>query len=115
MSISNYTPSQLRQAADLQEKIEKLQSQLAGLLGGKETVAAPAAKRGRRKMSASARARIGAAQRARWAALKATAKPAADKPAKKGRRKMSAEARARIAAAAKARWAKVRAAKAAKS
>ena len=117
MSISNLTPSQLRQAADLQEQIEKLQKQLTGLVAGDSAPAPVAAKSGRSKMSASARAKIAAAQRARWAALKGkgAGKKAAAKPAKKGRRKMSAEGRARIAAAAKARWAKVRAAKASKS
>ena len=58
-------------------------------------------------MSASARARIGAAQKARWAKVKG--KKAA-KPAVAGRRKMSPAARAKIAAAAKARWAKAKAA-----
>jgi len=113
MSITNLTPTQLRKAADLAEKIEKLQQELAGLVSTEGKVTPAAAKPGRRKMSASARARIAAAQKKRWAALK-TGKSAA--PAvKKGRRKMSAEGRARIAAAAKARWAKIRAAKAAKS
>ena len=118
MSIINLTPAQLRHAADLQEQIEKLQKEVADIIfvGGKEHVPVQAAKPGRRKMSASARAKIAAAQRARWAALKAKGpgKAAAAKSAKIGRRKMSAEARARIAAAARARWAKVRAAKAAK-
>jgi len=56
-------------------------------------------------MSAAARARIGDAQRARWAnRSKATAATAT-----KGRRKMSAASRAKIAAAARARWAKAKA------
>ena len=53
-------------------------------------------------MSASARAKIAAAQRARWAKQK--------KAGGTGRRKMSAGARAKIAAAARARWAKAKAA-----
>ncbi len=115
MSLINLTPSQLRQAADLQEQIEKLQQQLAGIVivGGKTHAPTGAAKPAKRTMSASARAKIRAAQKARWAAIRA-AKPAAATPVKKGRRKMSAAGRARIAAAARARWAKVRAAKAAK-
>ena len=56
-------------------------------------------------MSKSARAKIGAAQKARWAKLKGTAKSAG-----KPKRKMSAAARALISAAQKARWAKVKAA-----
>lgn len=44
MSILNLTPSQLRQAADLQEQIAALETELTGLLEGKApaTVQAPA-------------------------------------------------------------------------
>jgi len=114
MSIINLTPKQLRQAADLKEKIAALQNQLAALTGGSEAAApVKAAKPARKKLSAASIAKIRAAQKARWAKVKATAKPAA-KPAQPARRKMSAAGRAKIAAAAKARWAKVRAEKAAK-
>jgi len=58
-------------------------------------------------MSRSARAKIGAAQKARWAKVK---KKSTAKPAAKKKRKMSAAGRAKIAAAAKARWAKAKAA-----
>jgi hypothetical protein len=57
----------------------------------------------RRKMSAKGRARIAAAQRARWAKVKA--EQAGPRPVK---RTMSASARRKIAAAQRARWAKVR-------
>lgn len=57
-------------------------------------------------MSAAGRARIAAAQKVRWAKLKA--KKAAPK---KATRKISAAGRAKIAAAQKARWAKIKAAK----
>ena len=84
--------------------------------------AAPAAPKGRRTMSAAARARIAAAARARWAKVKAAkgeapaASVAAAAPApKKAKRKMSAEGRARIVAATKARWARVHAEQAAKA
>jgi hypothetical protein len=60
----------------------------------------------RRKISAVGRARIAAAQRARWA----KARPPAGKAMPK-KRAMSASARRRIAAAQRARWAKVRASK----
>jgi hypothetical protein len=62
----------------------------------------------RRKMSAQGRARIAAAQRARWAKVKGL--KTAPKP---GKRIMSASARRKIAAAQRARWAKVKARKAA--
>ena len=120
MSITNLTPTQLRHAADLQEQIAKLNQQLTVLAGGGKATApakaAPvkAAKPARKKISAAGIARIKAAQKARWAAIKAAKGTPAAQPVKKGRRKMSAEGKARIAAAARARWAKVRAAKAAK-
>ena len=60
-----------------------------------------------RTMSASARRRIAAAQRARWAKQKGT-RTASGPP--RPRRRISAAGIARIRAAAKARWAKVRAA-----
>jgi hypothetical protein len=56
-----------------------------------------------RTLSASARARIAAAQRARWAKAKGRKVVTAPKP-----RKMSSAAIARIRAAQKARWAKWR-------
>jgi hypothetical protein len=53
---------------------------------------------GKRTMSAEARAKIAAAQKARWAKVKAT-------PRKRGPFTMSAEAKAKISKAMKARWA----------
>ena len=63
---------------------------------------------GRRRMSAEARARISAAQRARWAKQKgqATAKKAAKKAG--GRRGMSAASRKRLSELMKKRWAERR-------
>ena len=63
-----------------------------------------------RTMSAAGRARIAAAQRARWAKVKARGEneKVVTMPKK---RTMSASARKRIAAAQRARWAKVKAAK----
>lgn len=108
ISLSSLSTAQLRRAADLKDKIEALNQELASILGGSVSVSAKAPKR-KGGMSAAGRARVAAAQRARWAKVKA-AKPAAKAPAKKS--KMSAAARAKIAAAQKARWAKVKAAKA---
>jgi hypothetical protein len=70
----------------------------------------------KRTMSAEARARIGAATKARWAAGKmgkqsqSRSKKFKIAPAKK-KHTMSAAGRAKIAAAQKARWAKLKAAK----
>ena len=122
MSILNLTSNQLRQAADLQDKIAAFEKQLAGILG---TEAAPveAAKPAKRQMSAAHKAKIRQAQKLRWAKYNAAkAKPAAQttavklvetKAAKKGG--MSAAGRARIVAAQKARWAVINAAKTAAS
>ena len=61
--------------------------------------------KGKRILSAEARAKIAAAQQARWAKLKrdtAPAKPAAKAASKK--KGITAEGRAKLAAAMKARW-----------
>jgi hypothetical protein len=72
----NISASQLRRAADIQDKIESLRRAFDKLIGGNsenpKSVAAP--KRKRRKMSAAARAKIAAAARARWAKVRATKK-----------------------------------------
>ena len=90
-------------SGDLKEKLNALNKELDSLLSA--TAPAKASKKG--GMSAAGRAKVAAAQKARWAKLKA-AKPAAKAPAKK--RKMSAAAKAKLSAMAKARWAKVKAA-----
>jgi hypothetical protein len=56
-------------------------------------------------LSAAARARIAAAQRARWAKVRAS-KGSAHSPSKTAKRTMSAAARAKIAQAQRLRWAK---------
>src|ERR1043166_8129758 len=102
-SLTNFTPGQLRLAANLKEKIDNLQRQLSRLLGGSAPASGGPA-RGKRKISAAGRAHIAAAARARWAKFRSKfgGKAAARKP----RRKMSAAARARLSAIARARWKK---------
>ena len=113
----NLTSTQLRKAADLQDQIAKLQTQLAALVGsGTKPTAKTAAKPVKKKsgMSAAGRAKIAAAAKLRWAKIKAAkATPkAAVKVVKTAKKKgMSAAGRARIVAAQKARWAKIKAAK----
>ncbi len=117
MSIINLSPAQLRKAADLQDKIAQLQSELTAIFGSESKAAPQAAKPAKKKggMSAAGKARIVAAQKLRWAKIKAAKiAPKTTKPAKPAKKTMSAEARAKIAAAAKARWAKVKAEKSAK-
>jgi hypothetical protein len=125
----NITPTQLRKAADIQEKIQSLQKELGQLLGATAESTTTEAPR-RRKFSASARARMKAAQKARWAKIKTARTPkkrklsaqaianiragvakrmaAKGKPVKKARRGMSPAAKAKMAALMKARWAKVK-------
>jgi fibronectin type 3 domain-containing protein len=91
-----------------------LEKELSQLFGSTAKPVAAKATKKKRKMSAAGKARIVAAQKARWAKINA-AKSAgktvkAAKPAKKKFR-MSAAAKAKISAAMKARWAKVKAEK----
>lgn len=105
-NLLSLTTKQLRRAADIKEKIEVLNTELASILGAPVSVSAKRPKR--RGMSAAGRAAVAAAQKARWAKIKA-GKPTVKATAKK-KRTMSAAAKAKISAAAKARWAKTKAA-----
>ena len=139
-SITGLSPKTLRRAADIQEKIQSLQEELSQLLGGEISTPAQATEAPKkRKVSAAGRARMKAAQLARWAMIKeGKAKPAkkakkrmsaqglaniragvakrmaakgkaASKPAKKAKKKFSAAANAARSIAAKTRWAKAKA------
>jgi hypothetical protein len=101
-TITSLTSQQLRQAASIKEQIAALEKQLTGIVG---TDTQP--KSGRKTMSAAARAKIAAGQKARWAKAEGKSAPS---PVKQGKGKMSAAAKARLSKLAKARWAKVRAA-----
>ena len=71
-NLSNVSVQQLKRAVVLREQIEKLEHELAGILGESPAPAASSnGHTGRRKMSAAARAKIAAAARARWARAKA--------------------------------------------
>jgi 2C-methyl-D-erythritol 2,4-cyclodiphosphate synthase len=72
-SIPNLSVQQLLQAANLKEKIVALEKELSQLLGSatKPAVVKAPKKRG---MSVAGRARVAAAQRARWAKFKAAKK-----------------------------------------
>jgi hypothetical protein len=95
----NITPTQLRKAADIQEKIQLLQSELNEILGGEvsspvKATEAPT-KSKKRKMGAAGRAAIAAAAKARWAKIKGAK---AGKTVQKPKRKMSAQGLANIRA-----------------
>jgi hypothetical protein len=72
-SFTSLTAAQLQRATAIKIKIEKLEKDLAGILG---TPAATGAKTGRKgwKMSAAAKAKISAAAKARWAKIKSLKK-----------------------------------------
>ncbi len=111
----------------LKQEVSRIEHAISALLGlgsqparrgrpPKSIQPKAASRNGRRRtMSASARAKIAAAQRARWAKQKgtATSKKAASTPAKtkaaakngSGRKGMSPAARKRLSALMKARWA----------
>lgn len=109
-TLLSLTSAQLKQAAAIKTKIEALTKQLSSLIGSTAITSIPAAKLVKKGgMSAAGRARVAAAQKARWAKIKG-AKPVAAKPVVKKKRTMSAAGRARIVAAQKARWAKTKAA-----
>jgi hypothetical protein len=107
----------IEKVLEIRKKIEALKESVAEILDGGE-VSKPAAaasvavvKDGRKgKRSPAARAKMAAAQKARWAKKKgisAKVTPvAAPVSSGKKRRTMSPEGRARIAAAQRARWAK---------
>jgi hypothetical protein len=134
----SYPITTIEESLAIRKEIEALQASLIEIIGveiidepappfkrfkpmsaaGRARVAAksPAAvqpvKAGKKKrvVSAAARAKMAAAQKARWA-KKNGASPAAVEPAVKGgkkKRTMSPEARERIAAAQRARWAKAK-------
>jgi hypothetical protein len=114
-SLLGLSVAQLRRAAELKERIEALNSELLSVLESGNIAASPL-KREPRKMSRSARLRIAAAARARWARVrgeKGLGSPNEKKPAsgRKPKRTMSEAAKRKIAAAARARWARIKAAK----
>jgi hypothetical protein len=97
-----------------QQQLEQLDSAISVLegLGGNNSHAPRSSSRGGRVVSAVARRRMAAAQRARWARVRkgtSASGKAAGKP--RAVRVLSSDARRRIAAAQKARWARFRAEK----
>ena len=112
--------SHLKQALTIAEKIESLNAELASIVGGGSTIASiieaastPVVKLGRRTMSAATKAKMRAAQQARWATKRGesvvnSVVKTEKRLVKKVKGTMSAEGRARIVAAQKARWAKIR-------
>jgi uncharacterized membrane protein len=103
---------QLKRALAIEEKIQALREELASIFAETKTPtpsseatpqATSSTDRRTGKRSAATRAKMAAAQRARWAKTKG---PSLDSsPRAKRKWTMSAEARAKISAAQKRRWA----------
>ena len=70
-NITELSITQLKKAVVLKEKLAKLEKELASLLGTSASTSGPKKKGG---MSAAGRARIVAAQKKRWAKIKAAQK-----------------------------------------
>ena len=116
-TLHEFSTAQLRQALQIREQIDDLQRKLGALLNGEGSASATTQTRkpvgrpsAKRSLSPEARAKIGAAQKVRWAKAKAPAAPAAPvakSSAKTAKKKggLTAEGRAKLAAAMKARWA----------
>jgi hypothetical protein len=97
---------QLKKERDrLEQQLSGLHAALAAFAGVYTNIAVP---KPRRKISAQGRARIAAAQRARWAKVNGQKVIPIPKGTKPGKRTMSASARRKIAAAQRARWVRLR-------
>jgi len=107
VQLSSLTTTQLRRAADLKEKIDALSKELSALFGTPASLSAKAPKK-KFKMSAAGKAKIAAAQKARWAKvalerdLKKSSQDNKKARHKTAKRKMSAAGKAKLSAAAKA-------------
>jgi hypothetical protein len=91
----------LEEALSIRRQMDTLEKRLRTLLGGAPSTAALAHK-GKRRMSAQARAKIAAAMRAQWAKRKG--RTTATKTAKK-KGGLTAAGRKRLSQLMKARWA----------
>src|SRR4051812_1971871 len=114
-SFATLSLEQLKRAVQIREQIESMTHELDQILGSSPLIYANTRStngnglQGKRNLSSSARARIAAAQRLRWAKYNAAKGP---KVVSTQKNRLSAAGRAKVAAAVKARWAKFRAAKA---
>lgn len=69
--LLQFSSAKLQRITVLKRQIEKLEAQLARLVGDEKPAAVQAAPRKRRKMSAAGRRAISLAAKARWAKIKA--------------------------------------------
>ena len=111
MNPLDLTVNQLKRAAAIKEQIEALNKELRGILG--VSIKSRAAPKKNRPMSAAARKKISAAQRARWAnRRRANRATPSVKPAAKAKTKtISRATKAKLSAKLKAYWAAKKAGK----
>jgi hypothetical protein len=107
-ALLNLSVTQLKRAVGIKERIEVLQKDLSQVLGLAANDLAGRPARRASKMRASVKARIGAAQRARWA--KRRGAPKVSKSRSHTKRGLGRAARAKLAAIARRRWAQAKAA-----
>lgn len=111
MNIQDVTITQLKRATAIKEQIDKLNKELASILGMQANNGA--AMKNHRTMDPVVKRKIAASQRARWAKIRG-AKPAtrSAKPASVAKKKtMSPAVKAKLSAKLKAIWAAKKAAK----
>jgi len=108
-AIAGFEQQKLR----IDAQISELRAMLDGSAREPASTTVPTSRK-RRKMSAEGRARIAAAQKARWAKVRGEFEPVKAEPAKPKRR-LSAAGRRNIVAALKKRWAAKRTEAAGKS
>jgi len=105
MNIYDLTINQLRRAAAIKEQIEDLNKELGSILGA--PTKSGTGSKNQRTMSASAKKKIAASQKARWANLRrAKSATRSVKHAAKAKKKtMSRATKAKLSAKLKAYWA----------
>jgi hypothetical protein len=110
MDINELSINQLKRAAAIKEQIEELNKEL-GIIFGASADGAAATKK--RTMSASAKRKIAAAQKARWAKLRGgdSATRSAKRATKAKKKIFTSGTRAKLSARLKAYWAAKKAGK----
>ena len=105
MNIHDLSVNQLKRAAAIKEQIERLNKELSASLGA--PARSRAAPRINRAMSVSARKKIAAAQKARWANLRRAKPPtqSANPSTKTKKKRVSRATKAKLSAKLKAYWA----------
>ena len=107
MNIYDLSVNQLKRAAAIKQRIERLNKELSAALGA--PASSRVAPKANRAMSASVRKKIAAAQKARWANVqRAKSETRSTKPAAK-KKTMSQAARRKLSAKLKAYWAQKKA------